>query len=417
MLRHDPFAERQLLSACLTSRDKCGQIISEIDIDDFYDGAHGQIYSAVSEVFSMTGDSTVATVRAKLIERGHENNIALLMDLMNEQPLIHVKPCLDSVKALTKRRKIDFICDVKAKETTDPDELAGELVNSLIELAQPKRKQIATAKEVIDTEIINKEGYLSSVPWINSNIKGFKRGNFVIMGARPHTGKTVNAIDMARVTAKDYNTLFFTLESPRDQVMRMLLMQISGVSTDAIQSDLLSGYERDALDAKKAYASNLKLKIVDRVRDIGKICNIVRSESMDRQIDYVYIDYIQRVYAANKKQDYRLQIGEVCKTLKDLAEDTRSCIIAPSQLNRGSDSEEEPGLVDLKESGNLEEDADVVILFWPVKKGEKNIRAKCAKNRNNGTFFKTELYFDKKYLQFRDTPVNIDFNNTHKGEL
>jgi replicative DNA helicase len=402
MLKFDLAGERQIINACLSNRDKCGQILQELNTDDIYNKPLSDIFISISEVYSMTGDSTLSTVRAKLIEKGFEKHIEVLMDLSKEQPIIYIAPCIESLKALSKRRKIDSLLESKLAENIDPDEMAGELVNKLVEISQPKRKQMAHIKDIIKNEVINKEGYLKTVSWIDGNISGVKRGNLVIIGARTHTGKTINSIDIARVCAKTYNVLFFTLESPRDQITRILLTQLCGVPTDGIQSDLLSENERESVDFAKDYAGKLNLKIIDGVRDVAKITNIIRSESMNKQIDFVFVDYLQRIYATDRKQQRHLQIGEVCKTMKDIAEDTRSCVIIPSQMSRASDqSEEEPELSDLRESGDIEQDADVIFLMWKRKKGEKHIRVKCEKNRNNGVFFREELYFDCKRLFYR----------------
>lgn len=402
----DEIGERELVAACMFSGGKCSEILDQVNNDDIFHPGLAVIYKAISDVFTMTGDSTISTVRAKLIEQGNEKHIDLLMELLKEYPLVFVQPVVDSIKALSTRRKLNAILIESLESGLNTTELTGITVNKLLELCSPKQNKMAHISHIIENEIINKDGYLKTVSWIDANIAGFKRGNLVVIGARTHVGKTVTCVELARACSRDYNVMFFTLEMGRDQISRMLLTQLSGVPTDHIQHDAINDTDKQLFDAKRQYAMGLNLHIIHNVRTVGEIATLIRAHSMRKKVDFIIIDYLQRIYANDTKQSRYLQVGEVCKTLKDIAGDIGACIITPSQLSRQSDqSENEPELTDMRESGDIENDADVVLLVWKPKKEGKNIVVKCPKNRNNGIFFRQELSFDHKYLKFIEDEV------------
>lgn len=410
MIYYDIDCERALISSCISSKERCGMVLSELSSDDIYSAVYKVIFEAISEVFNSTGDSTLLTVRAKLIEKSENEALAALMKMVSDPAVINIQPIIDTVKMLGKRRSLYNMMKCKMNEDKHPDEISGEIINDILEINKSKRKEVSQISEIIESRIIDKTGYLPMSSWINTNIRGCKRGNFVVIGARPHTGKTVNVVDMARICARKHNVLFFTLEQREEQIARMILTQISGIPTDAIQDDCMSEAERSRLTSAKKEAACLNIKIIDRIREISKIATIIRTEAMSRKVDFVFIDYLQRIYAVDRKQQRHLQIGEVCKTLKDIADDLDLCMVVPCQLSRGSELGKEPSDSDLKESGSIEEDADVIFLMWRPEEGEKTVRVKCVKNRNNGIFFKTDLHFDTNYLQFHEITENRNFN-------
>jgi replicative DNA helicase len=210
--------------------------------------------------------------------------------------------------------------------------------------------------------------------------------------------------------AKTGSVLYFTLEQNRDQIKEMVMQMLSGVGIDAMRSGIYSGHESLRVESSLATGKSLNLEIFSNIRNIDQITTIIRSRTMYKPYTLVVVDYIQLIEVTNKKQDRRLQIAEASHALKAIANDTGTNVIAPAQLNRSSENNEEPSLSDLRECGDLEQDADIVFLAYKKSKDSKDIVFKCDKNRMNGCIYKDDMFYDHKYLQFKSRPVN-NFEN------
>ena len=129
----DEIGERELVAACMFSGGKCSEILDQVNNDDIFHPGLAVIYKAISDVFTMTGDSTISTVRAKLIEQGNEKHIDLLMELIKEHPLVFVQPVVDLIKALSTRRKLNAILIESLESGLNTTELTGITVNKLLD--------------------------------------------------------------------------------------------------------------------------------------------------------------------------------------------------------------------------------------------------------------------------------------------
>jgi replicative DNA helicase len=240
---------------------------------------------------------------------------------------------------------------------------------------------------------------------IDEAIKGFERGNLCIFGARTGIGKSRFSMQIAENVSKNLPVLFFSLEMPARQLKYNLLSQVTGIFSDKIKSGNVNLAERERIDNAIKYCRTLQLEFVDSMNGIDDIIALVKSRCLIKDYGLIVIDYIQLIKGSSKENRHN-EISEIAKKLKTLAMNQNVPIFCPAQLGRSVEIEKakEPFNHHLKESGSLEEDADLIFFIWSKddKKENKDVYFKCDKNRNNGRFVRCELIFDPVKISFVD---------------
>lgn len=241
---------------------------------------------------------------------------------------------------------------------------------------------------------------------LDNILEGMWGGNLVIIGARPSVGKTAYSLAMAENAArKGHKVLFYSLEMLYDELFERYLCKDARVPlTKIIKRDM---NEEDL--AKYVHAcewlSGLPITIIDKpnvtVQDI-------RAEARtSTDVDIIFIDHIGLLKAYGNYQNRNLELGAISRELKNLASELRIPIVVMAQLNRGRQETDEPQLNDLRDSGELEQNASKVIMIWK-QDIENNIRGvKVAKNRRgaNGTVF---MRFTGEYMTFEEVDENME---------
>jgi replicative DNA helicase len=240
---------------------------------------------------------------------------------------------------------------------------------------------------------------------IDESIEGFERGNLIIFGARTGIGKSRFAMQIAEHISKDLPVLFFSLEMSTRQLKYNLLAQLTGIFSDKIKRGNLTDYERQRVNKAVEYCRTLKLEFVENVQSSDEIISIIKSRSMIKKYGLIVVDYIQMVKGAIK-QSRHLEISEISKSFKQTALYLDTPIFCPAQLGRQVEAKKgkEPSNEDLKESGSLEEDADLILFIWGKNDDPQNkdVMFKNTKNRNNGKFCRIEYTFDNSKISFID---------------
>lgn len=234
-------------------------------------------------------------------------------------------------------------------------------------------------------------GILSGLSALDRITQGWKPGELVIIGARPSTGKTTFALNQTgeAVLRQNAQAIFYSLEMPTPQVMRHLLTAEARIDRDAFRRQQLEKADFDRLARAVASFRRAKLTVRDNARDVeGIAADLARHAQVLHRPALVIVDYLQIVESRAAASEKRYaQVGAVSRTLKLLAMQFRVPVIALAQLSRELDrTDREPVLADLRESGSIEQDADVVAFLHPTepRAGYKPTQTKLivAKNRN-----------------------------------
>lgn len=234
------------------------------------------------------------------------------------------------------------------------------------------------------------------------------------IGARPSVGKTAYAVNLARqIVSEDPEVQvdFFTLEMNKREMLNRFISAVANVDSQKLKNpsdlDLLFS---EQVSAGIDWVRNHKIRIYDRVLTLGGILSVIKKNAAKAKPDkYVaIIDYIGLV-KVNGRQDRWLQVGKITRELKIIANEYNIPVIALAQLNRGVESRQnkEPLLSDLRESGSIEQDSNVVaFLYRPDDENRELVKLSIRKNRE-GSLGDISYYFDGKYMYFKETDEDM----------
>ncbi len=243
-------------------------------------------------------------------------------------------------------------------------------------------------------------------PRLDGILKGMWGGNLILIGARPGVGKSALAVDIALSAAlKGNSTALFSLEMAKDEIAERLVARYSGVEMDKLIDNTLTEQDWREVAKASAWLSEKKLDIVDDVPrlTISKIRALARTKP---DLKLIVVDYIQLMTPEGRHDKRYQDIGSISRGLKLLAKELRIPIVALSQLNRESDATKRPELRDLRESGDLEQDADKVVFLWQYEEMPEGAPQKIgfyvAKNRRGKRGITINM-FDGAHMRFTET--------------
>jgi len=414
------YFEKQIIASCIDSPKRFVEAAMHIKSGDFKNADYRLIWDCMSECHEKHDSISISTVMSELVKASKPDHLqGLFLDITKTSGSLNVKPIYSAISNASDRRKLtEFlgatISDV-SNENISVHELTTKTIDNLENLLIKSKHVVHECANMKDYEPSNVEYIKTGFKTIDETIEGFERGNLAIFGARTGLGKSRFSMQIAESVAKTLPVLFFSLEMPARQLKYNLLSQVTGIFSDRIKKGTLSEKDREKLDKAIEYCRTLKLEFVDSVNSIDEIVNIISSRCMVKDYGLIVIDYIQLISGSSKKDNRHLEISEISKKLKRLAIKKNVPIFCPAQLGRQVELKKtkEPSKEDLKESGSLEEDADLIFFIW--KKNDdpmnKDVIFKCEKNRNNGRFCRVELPFDNSKISFVE---KIDVSNTYE---
>lgn len=426
-------AEESLLSAILLDDSTLIDVVETLSPEDFYSTSHQKIYEAVVDLFTKSEPVDLITLANRLTEkglleeisgRGHRG-ITYLSWLTDAAPAAVNAPHYARIvrDRATLRRMIQ-----KANEITrrcydaqgDVDEIINFAESAVFEISEdkinpafhPLSKLIESNIDALEERQGNKT-LITGVPTgftrLDHLTSGFQPSDLIILAARPSMGKTAFALNVARNAAVDGNVpvAVFSLEMSKEQLSMRLLCAEARVDSSRIRSGYFSRDDWDALTEAAGVLSEAPIYIDDSA-DITAI--EIRTKSrrlkMEKNLGLVIVDYLQLMKGRASLERRDLEISEISRSLKSLAKELDIPVIALSQLNRKLEerSDKRPMLSDLRESGSIEQDADVVAFIYrdEVYNREEN-------NPNRG---KAEIILGKQ----RNGPIgtaNLIFLNTY----
>ena len=331
--------------------------------------------------------------------------------------------CLDSTETSANYKSYvraifnEYRCSELAKITSHikcvPGAIDETIAKAIAQLESLNVKESAKAKtltEIVDaykgehfTDKQEKKMYLG-FPSIDSYLFGLEKGDLIVIGARPGVGKSAFVTQVITNVAEDgYKVGYFNLEMSEKQIYQRILARYSHISLTRIRRGLnFLGDEKQRFDS-----ANEKMKLGNLVITSGsKKISEIKAESKNKGFDLIVIDYLQLVRADRMFSSRASEVGEISKSIKALAMEMNIPIIALSQMNRVNDDTQEPQINDLRESGDIEQDASVICLMWNKEKESENDKAqikgfKIGKNRQGESAI-IDLVFDGANMEFKE---------------
>jgi|SaaInl8_200m_RNA_FD_contig_81_777370_length_3777_multi_4_in_0_out_0_1 replicative DNA helicase len=428
----NPEAEESVLSAALIDNNTLLDIVEILSPEDFYRSAHQKIFSAIMELFSRNEPVDLVTLSNILKEQNIFEKIggaAYLTRLIDTVPMavnakyyariVHDKACLrrliENTNAITRKcfedqGNVDEVLDFA-------ESLIYEISENKIQPAFFRLdKIIADNIHTLEERQGNKAlitGTSTGYHDLDMKTAGFQNSDLIILAARPGMGKTALALNIARNAAINENvpTAFFSLEMSKEQLSMRLLCSEARVDSSNVRSGFFTDDDWQNLTEAAGKLSEAPIYIDDSP-DISamSIRAKARRLKMDKDVGLLFIDYLQLMKSTNRFERRDLEISEISRALKSLAKELNIPVVALSQLNRKLEerSDKRPLLSDLRESGALEQDADVVAFIFreetyikgeipPDKKGKAELIVAKQRNGPTGT---VPLTFIDAYTRF-----------------
>ncbi|MCL2099160.1 MAG: replicative DNA helicase [Oscillospiraceae bacterium] len=424
-------AEMSVLGAVLIKPEIYEEIAEILLPEDFYLDSHRQIYDAITDLYLRNRSLDLVTLLEDIVaksQRGGESvrntTKETLMHLADSVPVIdNVKEYAEIVKEKSLRRKLiaaaNDIIGMAHESSASSDILIDRAQQLIFALAQGQvAQELVHIKHVIvgvfdqlhkvATDKEAARGLTSGFSGIDNVLVGMNPGNLVLIGARPSMGKTAFAMNIAmNVAAKKRAVAFFQLEMSREEVVSRLLSSESFVDNYKLRSGILNDEEwtKIAEAAERVSHCDIYLDDTPNITVTGMKAKLRRL----KKLDLVVIDHLQLMQADRGIGNKVQEISEISRNLKIMAKELGVPVIICSQLNRGPESRDDkrPMLSDLRESGAIEQDADIVMFLYRddyyKESVDKHNRAEIifAKNRH-GSIGKIEVGFEKKYTRFYD---------------
>lgn len=432
--------ESAVLGALMLEKDAYSLVSDILKPDSFYDTIHQTIYSAIVSLSLRQAPVDMLTVVEELKKEGNLDAvggpvyIAELTDKVSSAAHIEFHARIIAQKYLA-RELISFSSGVTNKafdETTDVDDLMQEAESKLFEISQRNVKKDVTQINPVIKEALNLleiaanrpeglSGLQTGFTDLDKITSGWQNSDLIIIAARPAMGKTAFVLSMAKNMAVTYNypIALFSLEMSNVQLVNRLIVNTCEIPGEKIKNGQLAPYEWEQLDFKIKELYNAPLYVDDTPSlSVFELRTKARRLVREHGVRMIIIDYLQLMNASGMNFGSREQeVSTISRSLKGLAKELNIPIIALSQLNRGVEARtgnegKRPQLSDLRESGAIEQDADMVCFihrpeYYKIFEDEKGnsliglAEIIIAKHRNGATG-DVQLRFKSEFARFQN---------------
>lgn len=428
-------AEQSVLGSLLIDKDAIIKVADIIAPEDFYRRVHEIIFQAMVELYTKNEPIDLLTVSSRLKEKKQFKEIggmSYLTTLMNYVPtasnVVHYAKIVNQKRVLRDLIGASYeISSLAWQENKNIDEILDEAEKrifgvsqtSLIQEFQHVKLHLAEAFERFD-RLHKGDDTWRGIPTgfidLDKKLAGLQKADLIILAARPSFGKTSLALDIARSAAVSGKVPvgIFSLEMSKQQLIERLIASEASVDLWRLRTGQLSdeGKDNDFEKISKALdsLSSAPIYIDDAASPNAlQIRTMARRLQSEHGLELLIIDYLQLMQGTGRVENRNQEVSEISRSLKNLARELNIPILAVSQLSRAPEArtDQVPKLSDLRESGSIEQDADVVLFIYredKIKKesDRKNIAEIHIAKHRNGPTGKLELYFNEDYVSFKN---------------
>lgn len=429
----DVVAEKSLLGAIMLSDTVLPEILTILRPQDFYESKHQTIFAAMMNLYDQHKPIDLLTLTSELKSLKKLKEIGgapYLTELSNFVPAAsHAKAYAEIIEKNSTRRRLIKAGTEIANKAYEDDANVGDLVGAaekeLFEVSDnivksdymPMGELLADAFDRIEELHKNKgslRGLKTGFRDLDKKTAGFQKGDLIIIGARPAMGKTTLAQNLAYniATINQKGVLFFSMEMAANEIIDRMISDVSGVDNWKMRTGNLTDEEFSKIGDALGEMDEIPIYIDDTsLMTITELRNKARRAIHDHDIGIVIIDYLQLIKGSGQYNGNRVQeVSEVSRNLKTLARELKIPVVALAQLSRNVTGRDNPRpiLSDLRESGSIEQDADLVMFLHRPDYYKQNdddyeethiTELLIAKHRH-GAVGKIELYFHPELLRF-----------------
>lgn len=426
---NDIDAEKSVLGSMIMDSDAVIAATEILSGEEFYRNDHQIIFETIVELFNESKPQDPITIKNKIEEKGYIDKISdltyiseLLSSVVSS---INVREHAEIVKAKYVLRRLinssQKIMGLSYEAKGELDEIINIAETEIFNIAQNKTtSEFSSIKDVLVTafeqieDVYHNKGKISGIPTgfvdLDKKTTGLQRSDFILVAARPSMGKTALALNIAQNAAVKHkmSVAIFSLEMSKEQLINRMISTESMVSFSKIRSGDLE--EEDWVKIARAMAPLSEAKVyIDDTPGISpsEVRAKARRLKLEKGLDLIVIDYLQLMSMAGKSESRQQEVSAISRMLKSIARELDVPVISLSQLSRAPEqrADHRPMLSDLRESGAIEQDADVVMFLYrdeyynPDTELKKQAELIIAKQRNGETGTIDLMWFGE-YLKF-----------------
>lgn len=419
---HSQEAEESVLGAMLLDKDAIIAVAEFLDPSDFYDERLKAVYECCIELYEERTPIDVLTVTERLKKKKNLKNVgsSFLADLANKVPTAaHVEHYGRIVKDTATKRALMSAAGKLVEASIDESITASELMDSaesqIFSLSQKSTAKSFTAVKTALAESFDRldelhkqgegiRGVPTGFPDLDDALAGMQKSNLLILAARPGVGKTTLAMNIAQYIAVNLKRPvgFFSLEMSKEELVDRLLVAQADIDAWKLKTGKLNEDDFTKLSNAMGELAEAPLFIDDTpALSVLEMRTKARRLQVESGLDFLVVDYLQ--LARSRNLENRVQeVSEISQGMKNLARELKIPVIVISQLSRAVETrgDKKPQLSDLRESGSIEQDADVVMFLWREDdENNENFMLDIAKHRN-GPLRSIPLFFKGDRIKF-----------------
>lgn len=426
---NDTIAEQAVLGSMLVDKDAVISAVEVLKADDFYREDNKEIYAAMFELYSLGKHIDMITVQDQLTLRGTIEKvggteyIAMLIDNVPTTSNIESYVKIVEEKSIIRQliKAANNILKLGYAQTEEVDALIEKAEKDIFNIMQNRNsKGYASIKEILVStfdqieEMFQNKNKVSGLETgfvdLDSKISGLNKSDLLIVAARPAMGKSAFVLNIASFVAMHLKvpTMIFSLEMSKEQMVNRILCSESEVDSMKVRNADLSSDDWLKLGEASGRLSEVPLYIDDTPGlSSAELRAKCRKAKLEKDIGLVIIDYLQLMESKTKSPSRQQEISEISRSLKILAKELSVPVIALSQLSRATESrvDHRPMLSDLRESGAIEQDADIVMFlhredYYNPETEKKNVAEVIVAKNRSGSTGTVELAWLGQYTKF-----------------
>ena len=423
-------AEKAVLGALLLNDEYISLVSEIITAEDFYSTPHKLIFQAIVDIAAQSKRIDILTLQDALNKQSQLETIGGVVYLLSLQEDIPAVGLIEQHATIIKEKAVlrnligsatSIITNCYGQNNDNIDAVLDDAEKTIFQIANKRTNQNfvqlniwlkKTFQHLSDIKSNSKgiTGVASGYKKLDEMTSGFQKGDLIVLAARPSMGKTALALSLAAQAANENSVGFFSLEMSAEQLTLRMLSSESGIAHHNIRNATISSQEWIELTSVAGRLSQMKLFIDDTAMlSVMDLRAKARKLKMEHKLQFLIVDYLQLLHSTTKHENRHQEVSEISRSLKALAKELDIPIIALSQLSRAVDSrmDKRPMLSDLRESGAIEQDADLIMfLYRDVVYNQETENPALAeliigKQRNGptGTVF---LNFARELTKFED---------------
>lgn len=429
MLPQNMEAEQNVLGAMLNDSIYVVQVLENLKKDDFYKEAHQVIFSNIAELYNNDIAIDIVTLSDKLRSNALLDKVGGITYISELYGAIikglNLRSYINIVKDKSILRKLinasNRIIDDSYNKQTDVKNVLEDAEKRIFNISQKRSstdveplRDILTRGMLQIEELYKNKGTLTGVPSgfmdLDAKTSGFQKGDMVLVAARPSMGKTTFALNICENSAikAGKKVIFFSLEMSKEQLSFKLLCSQANIDLIKLRTGNLDDNDWERIARAAGPLSNAKIYIDDTAAiSIMEVKSKCRRMKMEVGLELIVIDYLQLMSGNTSTDNRQQEVSEISRSIKALAKEMECPVIALSQLSRAPEqrADHRPILSDLRESGSIEQDADVVLLlyrdeYYNKETDKQNISECIIAKQRNGATGTVELAWDGKHSRF-----------------